>query len=99
MSGDIEVSQVRIRFPKRDAGNIVGWASCVIDGDLQLNNIEILKGADGTPWLKFPTRTSRHGRVHHVFCPVNRTARAAIEKAVFDKLAAEGGPRANGGRA
>lgn len=88
MSSEIKVTEVRIRLPKRDAGNIVGWASCLVCGGLILNNIEILRRRDGGLWINFPSRPSRHGHSLHFYYPVNREARAAIERAVLDKFAA-----------
>ena len=88
MKRGIDVSEVRIRFPKGDAGNIVAWASCVVNGDILLDSIEVLKGSDGKLWLNFPARRSRRGRVQHFFHPVNSAARAAIEGAVLRELSA-----------
>lgn len=91
MPSEIEITEVRIRLPKRDAGNIVGWASCLIGGGLILNNIEILRKRDGGLWVKFPSRLSRHGKAQHFFYPVNHRTRAAIESAVFEGFAAVAG--------
>ena len=91
MSSEIEITEVRIRLPKRDAGNIVGWASCLVCGGLIIDNIEILRGRDGALWVNFPSRPSRHGHALHFFYPINRRTRAAIERAVLDKFAAAAG--------
>lgn len=86
MSSEIEITEVRIRFPKGDAGNIVAWASCLICGGLILDNIEVLRGRDGALWVNFPSRPSRHGHSLHFFYPINRRTRTAIEKAVLDEF-------------
>ena len=95
MSSEIEITEVRIRLPKRDAGNIVGWASCLVCGGLIIDNIEILRGRDGALWVNFPSRPSRHGHALHFFYPINRRTRDAIERAVLDKFAAAAGEEAH----
>ena len=87
MSSEIKITEVRVRLPKGDAGNIVGWASCLVCGGLVLDNIEILRGRGGVLWVNFPSRPSRHGHALHFFYPINRRTRDAIERAVLDKLA------------
>ena len=94
MSSEIEITEVRIRFPKRDAGNIVAWASWLVCGGLVLDNIEVLRGRDGVLWLNFPSRPSRRGHALHFFYPINRRTRTAFEKAVLDEFAAVAGEEA-----
>ena len=97
MSGEIEVSEVRVCLRKGNSSALVGWASCVINGSLRVNSIEIRRGANGRLFLACPTQESRSGVAHPYFCPINREARAALEKAILGKLPAS--PAENGGRA
>ncbi|MHC4504140.1 MAG: septation protein SpoVG family protein [Planctomycetota bacterium] len=97
MPSEIEVTEVRIRLPKEDKGNLIAWASCLICGGLILNNIQVLRGSDGTLGLSFPSRSSRGGRAMHFFYAVNRRTRAVIEKAIFEEYAAETGSGPPGG--
>ena len=97
MASEIEIAEVRIRLPRRGAGNIVAWASCLVRGGLILNNIEILRGRDGGLWINFPSRPSRRGKALHLFYPINRRTKAIIEKAVFDEYASETGTSSPGG--
>ncbi|MBD3348419.1 MAG: hypothetical protein GF400_04390, partial [Candidatus Eisenbacteria bacterium] len=53
--GSAAITDVRIRLPRRDAGSIVAWASCVYGGALRLDNIEVRRRPDGSPCLRFPT--------------------------------------------
>jgi len=97
VASELEIAEVRIRLPRRGAGNLVAWASCLIGGGLILDNIEILRGRDGGLWINFPSRPSRRGKAQHFFYPANRRARAVIEKAVFDEYASETGKSSPGG--
>ena len=73
--GSAAITDVRIRLPRRDAGSIVAWASCVYGGALRLDNIEVRRRPDGSPCLRFPTRESRGRRAQAYFIPLDRATR------------------------
>ena len=41
MAADIVVSDVKIRFRGEKGGPLLGWASCVLNGGVLINSIEI----------------------------------------------------------
>ena len=97
MPGGIAVTEVKIRLCGGKGGARVGWASCVINGGILINSIEIMRGAGGKAYLVCPTQKSRRGVSHPYFCPINREARAALEEAILGKLSGRSGQNANGG--
>jgi len=96
MPGDIVVSEVRVSLRNGRSGAVVGWASCVINGSLRINSIEIRRGANDTLFLECPTQESRSGVRHPYFCPISREARAALEEAILGRLPVV--PSPDGGR-
>jgi len=91
MPNALEVSEVKIRLARGHEDGLVGWASCVLQGSIVLNNMAICRGADGELELKFPARFSRSGSKHFYFSPVTREARRGLEEAVLAQLPAPGG--------
>lgn len=83
MASDFTISEVRIRLYRGKSKGFLGWASCLVNGGLFLNNIEIQRRRDGTLFVSFPTQRPRSGVSHHYFCPVNRETLAAIEDAIL----------------
>jgi DNA-binding cell septation regulator SpoVG len=94
----IAVAEVKLRLCRGKGGARVGWASCVINGGILINSIEIMRGAAGKLYLVCPTQQSRSGASHPYFCPVNREARAALEEAILGKLSARGAHTNDGGQ-
>ena len=90
MAGDFTVSEVRIRFYAGESEDFLGWASCLINGGLFLNDVEIRRSREGCLYVRFPTHPSKTGVRHHHFCPVNRETRAVLEEAILGKFSAEG---------
>lgn len=97
MAAEIAISEVRIRFRKGEPGPLVGWASCVVNAAILLDNIEIRRGSKGDLFLSCPAKRSRGGIEHPYFCPISREARAALQEAILGKLSGRAGPNANGG--
>ena len=89
MATDFTVSDIRIRLCASDSENFFGWASCLLNGGLFLNDMEIRRSHEGRLYVRFPTRPSRSGVRHHHFCPVNRETRAVLEEAILGQFAAE----------
>ena len=86
MLEDIQITEVKIRLAQEDADNLVGWASCVVNGSLFLNNIRILKRDDGGTALSYPATKSRSGAKHFFFNPINRETKQALDEAILGKL-------------
>jgi DNA-binding cell septation regulator SpoVG len=83
MAAEFVVSQVQIRLSRGGTRDLLGWASCVVNDDLFLNNVEIWGRPGGKQWLKFPASSSRGGVEYQYFCPVSGEARAALDEAVL----------------
>ena len=65
----IQVSEVKIRLLDDPQGNLLGWASCVVNESLFLNNIAIRRSREGKIFLTFPNQVSRSDKRH--FCTVS----------------------------
>ncbi len=92
----LQVSEVKVRLVDRQQGSLLGWASCVLNGSLFLNGIEIRRSAEGRIFLAFPHQTSPGNRRHFFFNPVNREASRVFEAAILDRLPAGTGLHGNG---
>ena len=80
---DFRVSEVKIRFANVPRDGLIGWASCVVNGGLYLNNIAIFRNADGTHRTEYPATKGTNDRLYFHFCPINRETRAVIDDAVL----------------
>lgn len=85
----LEITEVSIRLAEGSDSNLVGWASCVVNGSLFLNNIKILRREDGEVVLTYPAAKSRSGAKHFVFNPINRETKRALDEAILGKLGVE----------
>jgi len=84
---DLEVSEVKIRLVSEDStGGLLGWASCVVNGALYLNNIAIRRGNDGRLVLHYPTKRSRKDKKYFFFNPITHEARRVLDEAILGKL-------------
>ena len=89
MADDFTISEVKIRLYAGESEVFLGWASCLLNGGLFLNDMEIRRSREGRLYVRFPTQPSRSGVRHHHFCPVNRETRAVLEEAILGKISAE----------
>ena len=88
---DLEVSEVKIRLVGEDStGGLIGWASCVVNGALYLNNIAIRRGSDGRLVLHYPLKKSRKDKKYFFFNPITHEARRVLDDAILGKLEAGG---------
>ena len=85
-SGPVEVSEVKIRLVDEGGDGLVGWASCVVNGALYLNNIAVRRGRDGEFLLTYPSKRSRSDQKYFYFNPITREAKRAIDEAILGKL-------------
>jgi len=84
---DLEVSEVKIRLVSEDSsGGLLGWASCVVNGSLYLNNIAIRRGSDGRLVLHYPIKRSRSDKKYFFFNPITHEARRVLDEAILGKL-------------
>lgn len=82
----LKVSEVKIRLVDRSEDGLIGWASCVVNGSLYLNNIAIRHSRDGRVILTFPAKKSRGESKYFIFNPISHEAARVLEEAIIDKL-------------
>ena len=82
----VDVSEVKIRLVDEGGDGLIGWASCVVNGALYLNNIAIRRGRDGEFVLTYPCKRSRSDQKYFYFNPITREAKRAIDEAILGKL-------------
>lgn len=88
---NLKVSEVKIRLVGEDSsGGLLGWASCVVNGALYLNNIAIRRGSDGRLVLHYPIKRSRSDKKYFFFNPITHEARRVLDDAILGKLEAGG---------
>jgi len=80
---DLRISEVKVRFANVQHDGLVGWASCVVNGGLFLNNITIFGREDGTCRTEYPAKKGSNDRLYFYFCPINRQTRAIIDEALL----------------
>jgi len=85
-SRPVEVSEVKIRLVDEGTDGLVGWASCVVNGALYLNNIAIRRSRDGGFVLTYPCKRSRSDQKYFYFNPITRTAKQVLDEAILGKL-------------
>jgi len=82
-----KVSEVKIRLADRSEDGVIGWASCVVDDSIFLDDIIIKKDVDERFFLTFPSKKSRkNSRYYHYFRPISIEAAEILEKAIIAKL-------------
>jgi len=82
----IQVSEVKIRLVNNGADGLLGWASCVVNGMLYLNNIAVRRGPDGRLVLHYPIKRSRSDKKYFFFNPITREARRILDDAILGKI-------------
>ncbi|MCL6505911.1 MAG: SpoVG family protein [Bryobacteraceae bacterium] len=82
----VDVSEVKIRLVDEGNDGLVGWASCVVNGALYLNNIAIRRDRNGAFVLTYPCKRSRSDQKYFYFNPITREAKRVIDEAILGKL-------------
>ena len=83
---DIRITEVEIRLLDTEKDGLIGWASCVLNEAIYLNNIAIRKTQEGRIKLSFPARRSRNETKYFYFNPINRESMRILHEAIVDKL-------------
>lgn len=87
---DIKVSEVKIRLVDKSEEGLIGWASCVINDSLYLNNIAIRHSKEGQVILTFPAKKSKGNTKYFYFNPISHEASKILKEAIIDKLKLSG---------
>ncbi len=82
----VEVSEVKIRLVDEGADGLLGWASCVVNGALYLNNIAIRRSRSGELILTYPCKRSQSEAKYFYFNPITREAHRVLDEAILGKL-------------
>ena len=82
----MNVSEVRIRLAQNPDSELIGWASCVYDGVVLLNNIVIRRGEDGGIFITFPKSKSKRGIEYPYFKPITKRAYNELHEAILSVL-------------
>lgn len=84
----LAISEVRLRLVDNPRGSLIGWASCVLNDALALNNIEIRRSREGRIFLAFPFELGKSEKRHFFFNPISREASRVFEGAILNRLPA-----------
>ena len=79
----MNISEVRIRFVKKDDSKLKAVASITIDDCFVIHDIKIIDGHDRL-FLAMPSRRMPDGRFRDIAHPVGHTLRDKLEQQVLD---------------
>lgn len=82
----LDISEVKIRLMKQDDDGLLGWASCIVNDALYINNIAIRRSQAGDLVLSYPAQRSSREKKYFYFHPISRDAQCAIDEAILGKL-------------
>lgn len=82
----LEIGEVKVRLADDGDDDLVGWASCVVNGALYLNNIAIRHARNGEFVLTFPYIRSRSDQKYFYFNPITREAKRVIDEAILGRF-------------
>lgn len=82
----LSVSEVKIRLVDGSEDGLIGWASCVINHGLFLNNIAVRRSLEGRIVLSFPSKKSNNALKYFYFNPISKEASETINAAIINKL-------------
>ena len=89
-SSGLKVTEVKIRLVDKSEDGLIGWASCVINDSLYLNNIAIRYSKAGQVILTFPAKKSKSSFKYFYFNPISHDAARILKQAIIDKLKVAG---------
>lgn len=79
------ITNVRIRIADEPSGGLIGWASCVLNGDFFLDSIAIHQTPKGIG-LTFPSTKSKRGMEYHFYKPISQSAYEKLREAITSRL-------------
>ena len=84
---DLKVSEVRVRLAKDPKKTLIGWASCVINDCLYLNNIAIRRLNDNRLVISFPIRKQPEtNKEYFYFKALTYEAAMVLQTAIVGEL-------------
>lgn len=84
----IIVTDIQVRFTDtpNPRNGVIAWASCVINGSVQLNNISIHRDDDGHLGTRFPFRQGRAGQKFFYCRPLHQEAKRILDDAILARF-------------
>ncbi len=84
----MKISDVRIRFVKKDDSKLKAVASITIDDCFVVHDIKVIEGADG-PFIAMPSRKTNDGEFKDIAHPLNTETRENLRNAILAAYAEE----------
>ena len=84
----VKISDVRIRFVKKDDSKLKAVASITIDDCFVVHDIKVIEGADG-PFIAMPSRKTNDGEFKDIAHPLNTETRENLRNAILAAYADE----------
>ena len=84
----MKISDVRIRFVKKDDSKLKAVASITIDACFVVHDIKVIEGADG-PFIAMPSRKTNDGEFKDIAHPLNTETRENLRNAILAAYADE----------
>ena len=80
--GILKISDVRIRFVKKEDSKLKAVASITIEDCFVVHDIKIIDGADG-PFIAMPSRKTSDGEFKDIAHPLNTETREELKNAIL----------------
>ena len=84
----MKISDVRIRFVKKDDSKLKAVASITIDDCFVVHDIKVIEGAEG-PFIAMPSRKTNDGEFKDIAHPLNTETRENLRNAILTAYAEE----------
>lgn len=78
----MKISDVRIRFVKKDDSKLKAVASITIDDCFVVHDIKVIEGADG-PFIAMPSRKTNDGEFKDIAHSLNTETREILRNAIL----------------
>ena len=82
----MNISEVRIRFVKKDDSKLKAVASVTLDNCFVVRDIKIIDGTDGL-FIAMPSRKTSDGEFKDIAHPLNTETREALKNAILNAYA------------
>ena len=80
--GNLKISDVRIRFVKKEDSKLKAVASITIDDCFVVHDIKVIEGNDG-PFIAMPSRKTNDGEFKDIAHPLNTETREELKNAIL----------------
>lgn len=84
----LKISDVRIRFVKKEDSKLKAVASITIDDCFVVHDIKVIEGTDGI-FIAMPSRKTSEGEFKDIAHPLNTETREALKNAILSAYSEE----------